>query len=107
MVVNIEDLTFNAIIGKLPFERKNKQRVIVDLSFEYIYMDGEFIDYAKVVKLIKQIIRKERFYLLEEAVIILENELIQYFNMSNIKLKISKPDIIKNCVVSVSNSHIH
>jgi len=100
--INIESLKFNCIIGILPFERKNKQKVICDISFKYFYnKKSSFIDYAKVVKLIKKTMKKKRFRLIEDAVINIRKKLKKDFKIKKLKIKISKPDILKNCVVSV------
>ena len=48
MKIEISDLTFKCIIGILDFERQEKQRVIVNLSFDYEFKNGSFIDYAEV-----------------------------------------------------------
>jgi len=105
MVVTIDNLSFKAIIGILPFERKTKQKVIVDLSFEYMFHkdSDDFIDYSIVVNIIKKTMKKKRFLLIEDAIIYLENKLNSTFKISNLKLKITKPNILKDCIVGVSN----
>jgi len=54
MTIYIENLTFKCIVGILDFERKKRQRVIVNLSFDYEFKDGSFIDYAEVSELVKR-----------------------------------------------------
>lgn len=103
MKIYIENLSFDCIIGILDFERKNKQRVIVNLSFEYDFKKDYFIDYSEISKLIKQKMKKEKFKLLEEAILYLEKYLLKKYKIKNLKIKISKPDILKNCLVSLSN----
>ncbi|OCL81682.1 dihydroneopterin aldolase [Arcobacter porcinus] len=102
MKISIKKLTFKSIIGILDFERKNKQKVIVNLSFEYDFKDDEFINYAEVSKLIKTKMKKEKYYLLEDAIKELSSLLYEKYNIRNLKLKISKPDILKDCIVSLS-----
>jgi dihydroneopterin aldolase len=101
--VYIEDLTFKAIIGLLPFERVKKQTVIVNASFEYRYNDKEkdFVDYSKVAEEIKKSIKKEKFELIEEALETLHKKLYKKFPLKNLQIKITKPDILKECRVSV------
>ena len=48
MKIQISNLTFKAIIGILDFERIKKQKVIINLSFEYEFSKDKFIDYAEV-----------------------------------------------------------
>lgn len=105
MKVFIEDLTFKTIIGILPFERVKKQRVVVDISFEYRYDDGkkDFVDYSLVAKDIKKIMKKKKFELIEEGIIYLDKKLSSKYPLSNLVIKISKPDILKDCRVSVSS----
>ena len=64
MKVSIENLTFNCIIGILPFEREKEQRVIINCSFKYEFIKNEFIDYSKVANLIENRMRKKKFLLI-------------------------------------------
>ena len=105
MKVYIEKLTFKAIIGILPFERVKKQKVIVDISFKYTFSKKsiEFIDYSEVSALVKKTMKKKRFKLIEDAILTLERIIYKKFNLTNLQIKISKPNILKDCLVSVSN----
>ncbi len=107
MQVYIEKLTFKTIIGILPFERVKKQKVIVDLSFKYIFSSknnsDDFIDYSEVSSLVKITMKKKKFKLIEDAILTLEKKIYKKFKLKNLKIKISKPDILKDCLVSVSN----
>ena len=101
--INIEDLTFNCIIGILPFERDKEQKVVINISFEYFYKDdgSNFIDYSKVVVLTEKIMIEKQFKLIEDAILFIRKELKNKYKIENLKIKISKPDILPNCVVSV------
>lgn|SRR5574344_1884700 len=103
MRVYIEDLTFKCIIGILDFERVKKQKVIINLYFDYEFKDDKFINYADVSSLIKKIMKKEKFELLEDAILTIEKRLTSKYEIKNLNLKISKPTILKDCVVSLSN----
>ena len=105
MQVFIEDLSFKTIIGILPIERIKKQQVIINISFEYNFSKNkkDFIDYSKVADIIKKNMKKKKFRLIEDAIISLCKTLYKKFNISNLDIKITKPDIIRNCIVSVSN----
>jgi dihydroneopterin aldolase len=112
MKINISNLTFKAIIGILDFERQKAQRVIVDCSFKYEFdkslddsNNKNFIDYSLVAKDIKKTIKKKKFLLIEDAIINLEKKLIQKYGMKNLNIKITKPDILDDCIVSVQNSN--
>ena len=105
MKVYIENLSFNTIIGILPFERVKKQKVIVNITFEYEFSSRskEFVDYSEVSALVKQTTKKKKFELIEDAIVTIERKLIKKFNITNIEIKITKPTILKDCIVSVSN----
>ncbi|MCG3681239.1 dihydroneopterin aldolase [Aliarcobacter butzleri] len=103
MKIDVENLEFKCIIGILDFERVKKQKVIINLSFEYDFSNDDFIDYSEVVDLIKQTMKKEKFKLIEDAIIYLTKLLNQTYEIKNLKLKISKPTILKDCIVSLSN----
>jgi dihydroneopterin aldolase len=116
MKVYIEDLTFDCIIGILDFERVTTQKVIINTSFEYKYTNNQipklelgnqseenFIDYSIVSNEIETIMCEKKFELLEDAIIFLENYLSSKYQIKNLKIKISKPNILKNCIVSLEN----
>lgn len=105
MKVSIEQLTFKTIIGILPFERVKKQKVIIDISFEYEFSkkNKEFIDYSEVAILVKKTMNKEKFELIEDAILTLKQILTKQFKLLNLQIKITKPTILKNCIVGVSN----
>ena len=44
MKIEISDLTFKCIIGILDFERIKKQKVIINISFEYDFSKDLFIE---------------------------------------------------------------
>ncbi|MEA3288972.1 MAG: dihydroneopterin aldolase [Campylobacterota bacterium] len=103
MKVFIEQLNFKTIIGILPFERVKKQKVIIDISFEYDFKNGQFVDYSKVAYDVKRTMKKEKFELIEDAINSLQKKLIKKYKVRKLFIKISKPDILKDCKVSVSN----
>ena len=105
MTIEIENLNFKAIIGILDFERVKKQRVVVNLKASYQYENGEYINYVDICKTVKKTIKKEKFELLEDAIESIENKIIsKYPNIEQLNIKISKPDILKDCIVSLSKN---
>jgi|SRR5665648_439529 len=105
MTIHIEALTFNVIIGLLDFERDKPQKVIVDLSASYDYTDDEFIDYADMVFLIQKELNEKRYKLLENALLGIKQLLCStYPQLQTLTLKITKPDIIPECRVALSNT---
>lgn len=103
MHVKIQNLTFNTIIGILPHERTQEQSVIVDCSFDYTYANGNFIDYSKVAQNIKELMKEKQFELLEDAVLYIKDYLKQSYKIKKLKLRIAKPTILEDCIVSVEN----
>ena len=102
MTIHIEELTFEAIIGILDFERVTPQTVVVDAQIIYDFQD-EFINYADVISLIEKMMLEHQYELLETALSELIKELsIRYSQMIKINLKITKPNIIKNAKVALS-----
>ncbi|MFA9372552.1 MAG: dihydroneopterin aldolase [Poseidonibacter sp.] len=102
MKIEITDLTFKCIIGILDFERVKKQKVVINISFEYEYQKDYFIDYSEVSNLVKTIMKKKKFLLLEDALLIIQKKLNKTYKITKLKIKISKPDILKDCIVSLS-----
>jgi len=102
--IHIEDLTFTCIIGILEFERKNAQKVIINVKIKYTF-DDEFINYAEVADFIKTTMINEKFLLIEDAIQTLQLQLKNKFlKISTLYLKITKPSILSDCVVSVSDT---
>lgn len=101
----IEELRFECIIGILDFERKTPQEVIVDVKLEYYHDKNDFIDYAKVTKLIKKSMKKQKFLLIEDALAYLQKKLKKTFpQIQKLKIKIAKPSILPDCRVAVATS---
>ena len=99
--IEISNLEFKTIIGILDFERKIPQRVRLDCKIKYKKSD-DFIDYAKVVEFMKLVMIKNRYKLIEDALDEIISKLSKkYPKIRKIKLKITKPDILQDCEVSV------
>jgi len=104
--IEIKNLSFKAIIGILDFERVTPQRVIIDIILEYSYIKDNFIDYVTVKDIAKKTVIEGEFQLLEEAIEqIFYNIKNSFSNINYIEIKISKPDILNDCTVSLSNSY--
>ena len=107
MKILIENLEFECIIGILDFERITPQKVLIDISFKYKYKDiTTFIDYSEIASKVEQIMKEKKFELLEDAIMYIENYLNKTYNLKKLKIKISKPNILTNCIVSLKNSKI-
>ena len=103
MTIYIEELRFKCIIGLLEKERINPQEIVVDLEIDYDYVDT-FINYADVAMLIESYIKEKKFELLEIALEQLFTLIsTNYPTIKRLFIKITKPEILPNCRVSVSN----
>ncbi len=101
--IYIENLTFDCIIGILDFERVEEQTVVLNISFEYFFEEdgSNFIDYSEVVAYVENSMKSNKFKLIEDAILSLRKYLKSTYDIKNLKIKISKPNILPNCIVSV------
>ena len=100
--IYIEDLQVDAVIGILEKERSDPQRLIVNVVIEYIRESDYFINYAHVAELIEERLQMRKYGLLEDAIKDIMLHLKEdYLPIKSIKMKISKPDILENCIVGV------
>jgi len=104
VTIHIESLQIDTIIGLLDFEREEKQRVFVDLEATYLYKKNHFINYAELCSLIESQLIRSQYELLEDALVGIKDKIYtSYPNIEILKLKITKPDIIKNASVALSH----
>ena len=105
MTIHIEDLKFQCIIGVLDFERVTPQDVIINSTINYKYKNN-FIDYAKIVDILKNLMIKNKFLLIEDALEAINLKLTKEFkSIKSMDIKITKPSILPDCQVSVSNHY--
>ncbi|AKF24317.1 dihydroneopterin aldolase [Sulfurovum lithotrophicum] len=107
MTIHIEALTLDIIIGLLDFEREHTQRVIIDMTADYAYNEESFVDYGDIVILIEKELKEKRYELLEEALLGLKSIITStYPQITDLTLKITKPNILPQCHVALSNHWI-
>jgi len=105
MQIHIEALTFETIIGLLDFERDRPQKVIVDLEASYDYKNEDYLNYSDIVTQLQNELKEKKYELLEEALLGLKERLYtSYPQLKTLKIKISKPDILPNCSVGLSQN---
>lgn len=103
MTIHIKDFEIYAIIGILDFERVSEQKIVIDIKILYDYNQNSFINYADISSLVEEILIKNKFLLIEDALLSLKKEImILYPLIKELEIEIKKPDIIPNCIVSVS-----
>lgn len=104
MTITIRDLEFETIIGILDFERITPQLVRVNCGIDYSY-EHQFLDYALVADHIKREMQSHQFELIEEAILSLKSSLKSDFPLINrLNLEISKPNILADCEVCLSET---
>jgi len=105
MQIHIQNLTFETIVGILEEERLTPQNVTLHVKISYDYHEDHFIDYAKVSAFLESEMNAMRYFLLEDALKDLSQKLkVFYPQISKLKLKILKPDILPNAIVGVSHT---
>lgn len=105
MTIYIEELKFQSIIGILDFERTTPQDVIITATITYKYKN-KFLNYADIVDIIKKDVIESKFLLIEDALHSINKKLRNNFkSIKKIDLKITKPSILADCLVSVGNKY--
>ena len=103
MKIHIDGLEIFCIIGLLDFERELEQKIQLNIELDYIYKEGVYLDYADIANKIEQHLKREKYLLLEEALIGMKTFLLKnYPVIKQLKIKISKPDILPHCTVGIS-----
>ena len=101
MRISIEDFQFQTIIGILDFERETPQDIVINLIIDYQYSDGQFINYVNIRDIIKETMIDSKFGLLEDALEHLFHLISQEYKIEYLKIKIGKPSILEDAIVSV------
>jgi dihydroneopterin aldolase len=102
--IHIRKLTFKTVIGILPHERKEPQRVVIDIEIDYDYDGKNYIDYAQICKNVEALMHHERFGLLEDAVRSLTAMICDAYAPHHCRVTIAKPDILPHADVAVSDT---
>ena len=102
--VLIKDLILNLKLGYYDFEKKNSQKV--KFTLEVNYEDKKpsndkdiksIVNYAKIVRLIKKLIKNKHYNFLETLAEDVFNELFRDKRIDKINLQIEKLEIMKDC----------
>ena len=98
----ITDLVFDASIGIHDFERKRKQQIKFNIEIDLnpaLKADendlNSIVNYESVINKIQSITQKKHYNLLETLAEDIFSNLFVNQNITKIKLKIEKPEIIK------------
>ena len=102
--VLIKELGLDLKIGYYEFEKENPQKV--KFSLEVDYMDKKpsndrdlksIVNYAKIVKLIKKLVKNKHYNFLETLAEDVFDELFKDKRIDKISLRIEKLEIMKDC----------
>ncbi len=110
--VHLQSIEATTLLGCLPRERQQPQKILLDLRYEY---DAEravnsddlhhAIDYVRVVESLRNFSENHTFYLLETYVERLLKHLLSEFPFENLELSATKPSAIAGaCGVRVERS---
>ena len=101
--VIISDLVFNTLIGIHDFEKEKKQQIRfnIEISINPLLRANEndldsIVNYENIINKIKLITQKKHYNLLETLAEDIFSNLFISKNIIKIKLRIEKPEIIKN-----------
>ena len=101
--VIINDLVFNTLIGIHDFEKEKEQQIRFNIEIDInpllkVAKDNldSIVNYETVINKIKLITQKKHYNLLETLAEDIFSNLFMNKNVIKIKLKIEKPEIIKN-----------
>ena len=102
--VLIKELTLNIKLGYFDIEKKNPQKV--KFSLEANYKDKKptndrdlksIVNYDKLVRLIKKLVKNKHYNFLETLAEDIFNEIFKDRRIDKIVLKIEKLEILKDC----------
>ncbi len=102
--VLIKELLLDLKIGYFDFEKEKKQKV--KFSLEIDYMDKKpssdkdiksIVNYAKIVRLIKKLVKKKHYNFLETLAEDVFDELFKDKRIDKISLQIEKLEIMRDC----------
>ena len=102
--VLIKELLLDLKIGYFDFEKEKKQKVKFSLEIDYVDKKTSsdkdiksIVNYAKVLKLIKKLVKKKHYNFLETLAEDVFDELFKDKRIDKISLQIEKLEIMRDC----------
>ena len=102
--VLIKELLLDLKIGYFDFEKEKKQKVKFSLEIDYVDKKPSsdkdiksIVNYAKVVRLIKKLVKKKHYNFLETLAEDVFDELFKDKRIDKINLQIEKLEIMRDC----------
>ena len=102
--VLVKELLLDLKIGYFDFEKEKKQKVKFSLEIDYVDKKPSsdkdiksIVNYAKVVRLIKKLVKKKHYNFLETLAEDVFDELFKDKRIDKISLQIEKLEIMRDC----------
>ena len=102
--VLIKELLLDLKIGYFDFEKEKKQKVKFTLEIDYVDKKPSsdkdiksIVNYAKIVRLIKKLVKKKHYNFLETLAEDVFDELFKDKRIDKISLQIEKLEIMRDC----------
>ena len=102
--VLIKELLLDLKIGYFDFEKEKKQKVKFSLEIDYVDKKPSsdkdiksIVKYAKIVRLIKKLVKKKHYNFLETLAEDVFDELFKDKRIDKISLQIEKLEIMRDC----------
>ena len=102
--VLIKDLLLDLKLGYYDFEKENPQKVKFSLEIDYVDKKPSsdkdiksIVNYAKVVRLIKKLVKKKHYNFLETLAEDVFDELFKDKRIDKVSLQIEKLEIMRDC----------
>ena len=94
----LKGIISECIIGINDYERKNKQKVIVDITIfhDFLNLDDDIektVNYSDIYKFTKKFISGTNYNLIETLGNNLAKKIIKEFNIKKIKIELFKPSV--------------
>lgn len=113
--ISLRDLTFDCIIGTLPYERTNEQPIVLNVSLWLDFTQAaqnedlaHSIDYAQLADDLKGFIRLSCFQLEETLVVkCAERILANHPKAQAVEVSVRKPLAISGCAGAESSIKMH
>lgn len=100
----LSQIQVKTIIGVLNWERKLKQKLLIDLEVSLDLSKAgqsddlnDSVDYAKIAARCVEIATQGQFFLLEALAEAVAKALLQEFKLKTVLIKVTKPEIIPGC----------
>ena len=99
--IDIVDLRVRTIIGTHPWERKNKQELTINLSFDYDSQKAsrsdnlkDAVDYEQIAKIVIKLSEESKCFLIEKLADKIITKLKSFKGLQKISLRIDKPQAL-------------